>query len=80
MRKNRHSHLRVCLTFWILLFAIIAIIVVVFLVLIKTGVLQKIHIGGDGHRVDVDIDLKGWWDRTFGGGGNKGGESGEKGS
>jgi hypothetical protein len=76
MRKNRHSHLRICLTFWILLFALIAIIVVVFLVLIKTGVLQKIHIGGEGHRVDVDIDLKGWWDRTFGGGDGKSGENG----
>jgi hypothetical protein len=40
-------------------------------------VLQKIHIGGDGHR--VDIDLQGWWQRTFGGSGS-GGEKGSSGS
>lgn len=36
--------------------------------------LQKIHIGNDGHR--VDIDLQGWWHRTFGGGGGEKGVSG----
>ncbi|CAC9889691.1 unnamed protein product [Aureobasidium pullulans] len=45
-RKKRHSYIRTCLTFWILLLAIITIFVVVIVILVKTGVLKKIHIGG----------------------------------
>ncbi|KAI4720222.1 hypothetical protein E4T48_03582 [Aureobasidium sp. EXF-10727] len=69
-RKKRHSYARFCCTFWILLFAIIAIVVVVFLILVKTHTLQKIHINGAGHK--VDIDLSAWFQRLFGtGGGDK---------
>jgi hypothetical protein len=53
---------------------IIAIIVVVCLVLIKTGVLKKIHIGGDGHK--VNIDLQGWLNKVFGTGGGGGEKDG----
>ncbi|CAD0114136.1 unnamed protein product [Aureobasidium uvarum] len=74
-RKKRHSYARFCCTFWILLFAIIAIVVVVFLILIKTHTLQKIHIGGEGHKVDVDLD--GWLEKLFNtGGGDKSKEGG----
>lgn len=76
VRKNRGSHLRICLTFWILLFALIAIVVVVFLVLIKTGVFNKIHIGGEGHKVDVG-GFQGWLNRIFGTGGSGGGGGGD---
>ena len=59
-----------------MLFAIIAIIVLVLLVLIKTGVFKKIHIGGDGHRVDTQ-NLQDWLNRVFGtGGGDKEKEKG----
>jgi hypothetical protein len=58
---------------------IIAIIVVVCLVLVKTGVLKKIHIGGEGHK--VNIDLQGWLNKVFGtGGDSSGGEKDGSGS
>lgn len=48
--------------------------------LVKTGVLKKIHIGGDGHKVDVG-GFQGWLNRIFGtGGGGGNGDTKEKGN
>lgn len=42
--------------------------------LIKTGVFSKIHIGGEGHKVDVG-GFQGWLNKIFGtGGGDNGGD------
>lgn len=41
--------------------------------------LKKIHIGGEGHK--VNIDLQGWLNKVFGtGGGDDSGEKGGNGS
>ena len=45
--------------------------------LIKTGVFNKIHIGGEGHKVDVG-GFQGWLNKIFGTGG--GGDSATSGS
>ncbi|KEQ85664.1 hypothetical protein D6C78_08609 [Aureobasidium pullulans] len=80
-RKKRHSYIRTCLTFWILLLAIITIFVVVIVILVKTGVLKKIHIGGEkgeqGKKASGDFGD--WLSGVFGGGGKGDGDDGKSG-
>ncbi|THW85081.1 hypothetical protein D6D15_08317 [Aureobasidium pullulans] len=76
-RKKRHSYIRTCLTFWILLLAIITIFVVVIVILVKTGVLKKIHIGGEkGEQGEkASGDFGDWLSGVFGGGKGDDGKS-----
>ncbi|CAD0015846.1 unnamed protein product, partial [Aureobasidium pullulans] len=79
--QKRHSYIRTCLTFWILLLAIITIFVVVIVILVKTGVLKKIHIGGEkGEQGEkASGDFGDWLSGVFGGGGKGDGDDGKSG-
>ncbi|KAI5270944.1 hypothetical protein E4T47_05651 [Aureobasidium subglaciale] len=62
-QKRKHAYLRICCTFWILLFSLIAIIVVVILILVKTHALEKIHIGGGDKNQGKEFND--WLQRLF---------------